>query len=118
MPDFVNRWATFWSQPTPEAVRELTHPDIVLRWPGQAAPITGADAWAARVAGTIARFPDLRLEVTGHAQEGETLFISWRGFATVNDEPAEWEGIDRMTIRDGVVVDSLVAFDTTALRAP
>jgi hypothetical protein len=73
-----------------------------------------------RTSNAAARTPapaDSGTQASGHAQEGETLFISWRGFATVGGAPAEWEGIDRMTIRAGVVVDSLVVFDRSALGA-
>ncbi|MDO3703287.1 nuclear transport factor 2 family protein [Micromonospora sp. C28SCA-DRY-2] len=117
MPDFVERWAAAWGDPTPEKIRTLSDPDIVLTWPGLAEPIRGADAWASRVAGTLQRFPDLRLEVTDHAQRDDLLFISWRARATVAGVAIEWQGIDRMRMRDGVVTESLVAFDTAPLRA-
>ncbi|MGC9668645.1 nuclear transport factor 2 family protein [Planosporangium sp. 12N6] len=117
MNGFVERWTAAWASPTPEKIRTLTDPDIVLTWPGLAEPIRGADAWVNRVAGTLDRFPDLRLEVTGHAQRDDLLFISWRAHATVGGAATEWQGVDRMRMRNGVVVESLVAFDTAALRA-
>jgi SnoaL-like protein len=117
MPDIVDQWAAAWDSPTPDKVRSLTDPDIVLTYPGLPEPIRGVDAWAARVAGMLERFPDLRLEITDHAQRDDMVFISWRGHATVGGVSIEWEGIDRMRMRNGVVVKSLVAFDTAPLRA-
>lgn len=117
MTDFVDRWATAWGSPTPEKIRTLTDSEIVLTWPGLPEPIRGADAWVARVAGTLDRFPDLRLEVTDYAQRDDLLFISWRARATVGGVETEWQGIDRMRMRNDVVVESLVAFDTAPLRA-
>ena len=62
------------------------------------------------------RFPDVRLTVTGHATADDLCFISWHGTATAAGHPLAWEGIDRMRLRDGLVVDSMVAFDTAGLR--
>ncbi|MFF5208390.1 nuclear transport factor 2 family protein [Streptosporangium sp. NPDC000396] len=114
--DFVTRWAAFWNAPDPARLDTLTDPDIVLRWPGQPEPIRGRQAWSAQVAGALQRFPDLRLEVTGHAFNDDLSFISWRATATANGEVISWEGIDRMRLKNGVVVDSMVAFDTAGLR--
>jgi hypothetical protein len=115
--DFIERWAAAWSEPTPDKIRGLTDPDIVMSWPGLAEPIRGAEAWATRVAGTLQRFPDLRLEVTEHAQRDDVMFVSWRAHATIDGVATKWQGIDRMRLRNGVVTESLVAFDTAPLRA-
>ncbi|MFI5897011.1 nuclear transport factor 2 family protein [Actinoplanes sp. NPDC051513] len=117
MMDFVDRWAGFWSAPDPARVDDLAAPEIELRYPGLAEPLRGVEAWRDRVASIVDRFPDIRLTVTDHAAAGDLCFVSWRGNATVNGKSLSWEGIDRMRLRDGLVVDSLVAFDTAALRA-
>ncbi|GII57195.1 hypothetical protein Pth03_55840 [Planotetraspora thailandica] len=116
MSDFVNRWAAFWSAPDPDRVHTLAAPGIVLRYPGQAEPIRGIEAWKARVASVVERFPDVRLEITHHATSGDLCFISWRATATSEGTPISWEGIDRMLLKDGVVVDSMVAFDPAGPR--
>ena len=118
MNDFIGRWAAAWGAPTPSAVSALAADDIKLSWPGTPEPIEGAPAWAARVAAMLDRFPDLRLEVTGHAWRDDLVFISWQGRATVGGTTVTWPGIDRMRLLDGRVTESLVAFDTSPLRAP
>ncbi|WP_431679270.1 nuclear transport factor 2 family protein [Kitasatospora sp. KL5] len=115
--DFVARWADFWDAPDPARLGGLSAPDIVLRWPGRAEPIRGLESWSQQVAGALARFPDLRLEVVADAGNGSVSFIAWRAGATVEGRPVQWEGVDRMELRDGLVVDSTVVFDTAALRA-
>jgi len=117
MTEFVDRWAAFWSAPDPARVGELAASEIELRYPGLAEPVRGVEAWRDRVASIVERFPDIRLTVTEHAAVGDVCFVSWRGSATVGGKPIAWEGIDCMHLRDGVVVDSLVAFDTAPLRA-
>ena len=116
MEEFVERWAAFWEAPDPARVDELAAPDIELRFPGLPEPLHGVEAWRERVASMVERFPDLRLTVTAHAAAGDLCFVSWHGTATASGRPVMWDGIDRMRLRDGLVVDSLVAFDTARLR--
>jgi ketosteroid isomerase-like protein len=116
MNEFVDRWAAFWAAPDPARVGELAAADIELRYPGQPEPLRGLQAWRERVASIVERLPDVRLTVTAHATAGDVCFVSWRGTATAGGHPIAWEGIDRMRVRNGLVVDSLVAFDTGGLR--
>jgi hypothetical protein len=116
MRDFVGRWAAFWSSPDPARVGELAAPGIELRYPGLPEPLRGIEAWRERVAAVVGRFPDVRLAVTAYAMVDDLCFVSWRGTATAAGQPIAWEGIDRMRLRAGLVVDSLVAFDTAGLR--
>ena len=115
---FVQQWADAWARPDPAAIDALADPAIRVRWPGRDEPITGADDWGKQVARLRERLPDLRLEVTGHAVGDGVTFISWRARATVAGRPAEWQGIDRMRLRDGRVAEALVVFDSAALTAP
>jgi SnoaL-like domain len=117
MKQFVDRWAAFWQAPDPARVGELAAGDIELRYPGLPEPLRGIEAWRERVASIVRRFPDVRLAVTAYAAAGDLWFVSWRGTATADGHPIAWEGIDRMRLRDGLVVDSMVAFDTAGLRA-
>ncbi|WP_371476678.1 nuclear transport factor 2 family protein [Kitasatospora sp. NBC_00315] len=114
--DFADRWSAFWAEPDPASLGTLSHPEIVLHWPGRPEPIVGLDHWQAQVAGTLERFPDLRLRVTAHARSGSVVFIGWEATATVDGRTAVWEGVDRMRLVGGLVVESTVVFDTAALR--
>jgi len=116
MNDFVERWAAFWAAPDPDAVHAIADEGIVLRYPGVTEPMTGIDAWKERVASIVERFPDVRLDVTHHATVDDLCFISWRASATSQGRPISWEGTDRMLLRNGRVIDSMVAFDTSGLR--
>ncbi|WP_052390381.1 nuclear transport factor 2 family protein [Streptomyces sp. NRRL B-24484] len=116
--DFVERWAAFWAAPDPAGLDGLSAPDIVLEWPGREEPIRGLDAWRQQVAGALARFPGLVLEVVADAADGDTSFVAWRAAASVDGRAVHWQGVDRMELRDGLVVRSVVVFDTAPLRAP
>ena len=116
MEEFVDRWAEFWSAPDPARLGQLAAADIELRYPGLPEPLRGLEAWREQVASIVRRLPDVRLAVTAYAKNGDLCFVSWRGNATAGGRPITWEGIDRMRLRDGLVVDSMVAFDTAGLR--
>ncbi|AYG04622.1 nuclear transport factor 2 family protein [Gryllotalpicola protaetiae] len=116
MTDFVDRWAAFWAAPNPDGVETIADEGIVLRYPGVPEPMTGVDAWKERVASIVERFPDVRLDVTYHATVDDLCFISWRASATSQGRAISWEGTDRMLLRNGRVIDSMVAFDTSGFR--
>src|SRR5690348_13510822 len=116
MTTFVQQWTDAWGAPDPARIGELCAPDVELTWPGQTDPIRGQDAWRARVAAVLTRFPDLTLTPTAHTPRDDVVFISWRAEATVAGTRVSWPGIDRMRLANGVVAESLVTFDTAALR--
>lgn len=111
---FVERFRRVWAKPRPDDFATLITPDAVAVWPGLE-PIRGID-YPKHIAGLLALVPDLRLDVTEHAEAGEMTFISWQASATVNGRPLEWTGIDRFRVRDGRAVEALVAYDTLPLR--
>jgi len=111
---FVERFGRFWADPDPERVAELVAPDAVITWPGLG-PIRGTE-YPEHMAGILMVVPDLRLEVTEHAEAGELAFISWRARATVGGEALEWTGIDRFRVRDGRALEGLIAYDSMPLQ--
>ncbi|MDQ3735199.1 MAG: nuclear transport factor 2 family protein [Actinomycetota bacterium] len=110
---FVERFQQVWAHPQPDAFATLVTPDAVAAWPGLE-PIRGLD-YPKHIAGLLALAPDLRLDVTEHAEAGEVTFISWQAQATVNGQPLSWTGIDRFRLRDGRATEVLVACDTLPL---
>jgi hypothetical protein len=64
----------------------------------------------------LQRLPDLRLEVTDHATNGATAFISSRARATVGGAPMGWTGTDRVVVRDGRSVVMEVIYDTAPIK--
>lgn len=111
---FVERFERFWANPDPDRVSELVAPDAVASWPGMD-PIRGTE-YPEHIARILALAPDLRLDVSAHAQAGEVVFISWRARATAGGEALEWTGIDRFRLRDGRAVEGLIAYDTLPLQ--
>lgn len=111
--DFVPRFAELWANPSRDKVLPLVDDDVTGHWPGSAEPTRGADAYADRIAQVLELLPDLTLTVTAHAAHEDTVFISWHG--TARDGQLELEGIDRIRLRNGRVIDNLIRFDPTVL---
>ena len=78
-------------------------------------PVSGTE-YPQHMARILELVPDLRLEVTDHAEAGEMVFISWRARASAGTETLEWSGIDRFRVQDGKAVEALIAYDTAPLQ--
>lgn len=51
------------------------------------------------------------------ASEGEGLFIHWVARATdVDGQPIEHTGVDRITVREGMVVENRIFFDRASFE--
>ncbi len=113
----VEGFARFWANPDPKVLPPLLAEDVVGHFPGDAEPVRGRDAYVAWIARLLELLPDLRLEVAEHATNGEFHFIRWIARATGAKGPFEFSGIDRIRVRDGLVTENYVVFDTARFAA-
>lgn len=113
----VEGFARFWADPNPEALPPALAEDVVGHFPGDPAPVRGRDAYVARIAKFLELLPDLRLEVAEHATNGELHFIRWIARATGAKGRIEFSGIDRIHVRDGLVMENIVVFDTALFES-
>jgi hypothetical protein len=62
--------------------------------------------------------PDLRLEVAEHTMtpDGEFGFSRWVMHATGANGPFELDGMDRTRVRDGLVCENYVFFDSAQFQ--
>ena len=104
-------FAEFWANPTPEAVRpEFFTSDVVGYWPD--AEVHGVSQYTARLKELLTLLPDLRLEVGDYADNGEHIFVRWILRATGRHGAFELGGVDRIKVRDGLVAENRIYFDT------
>jgi len=54
--------------------------------------------------------------VAEHAQHGDVTFVNWVMHATGQHGPFELTGIDRVRVRDGLVRENVIVFDTAAFE--
>jgi hypothetical protein len=107
----------FWSHPDPGLVPAVLTEDVVGHWAGRDEPVRGRDDYTRCIAALVEALPDIRLEVGEHAQSGEFFFIRWIMRATGEHGPFELTGIDRLRLRDGIVAENVIVFDTAAFEA-
>jgi hypothetical protein len=113
----VEGFAKFWATPDATLVGPMLTPDIKGYWPWTDVPVQGVADYVDRLAKVIAYVPEIRLTVGEHATNGNATFIRWimhgRGVAG----PFELSGIDRLILRDGLVAENVIRFDSGQLRA-
>jgi hypothetical protein len=110
----VKGFEAFWSNPVPALVPAVLTEDVVGHWPGRDEPVRGPEDYTSCIAAILAALPDLRLDVAEHAEAGEFAFIRWIMHATGSHGPFRLSGIDRVRVRDGLVAENVVVFDTAA----
>ncbi len=112
--DFVQRFAEFWADPSPEKMGALLTPDVVLIQP-LSAPMHGLDAARTEFGRLFAWLPDLRATVDAWGASGPDLFIEFRLAATVGGRRVEWPVVDRFVLRGDKAVKRVTYFDALPL---
>jgi SnoaL-like domain len=120
--EFVQRFAAFWADPSPEKMLTLLTPNVVLIQP-LSAPMHGLDAAQADFRKLFAWLPDLRAAVDAWGVRGDALFIEFRLSATVGGRRVEWPVVDRFVLRGDKASRRVTYFDAlplllAVLRAP
>jgi hypothetical protein len=108
----VEMFAGFWANPDASVIPGALAEDVVGHFPGEPRPVRGPAAYTAWVARVLELLPDLRLEVAEHAANGEFTFIRWIARARGANGTFEFSGMDRIRVRDGLVKENIVVFDT------
>lgn len=104
----------FWSKPDPKNAMEVLHPEVVSYWPGLNAPVIGPVNYVGCLAALVQMLPDVRLVIPEHAYAENLYFVSWIMLATGKNGFFELEGVDRIRLCDGLLIENLVIFDTAA----
>ena len=103
----VTRLRTFWTAETVERFPDRT--------------CTGPDEIGAYFQDLFDAVPDVRMEILGIAENGETVLLHWRATGThtggpfaginVTGKRIEVDGMDQFTVRDDKIVSNFVVFD-------
>jgi uncharacterized protein (TIGR02246 family) len=99
------RYRDAWAARDVDAIMAAVAPDVVLDRVTAGERIEGADALRAHLEEVFARWPDLAL--TEHALRvgGDFAVSEWTVTVTGDDgRRLAWDGVDVVTVRDGLVV--------------
>jgi steroid delta-isomerase-like uncharacterized protein len=114
---FASIYEQFWQAPDRNIVPTVITEDIIANWPGPHGIGSGVTHYLKQIDRILTVIPDIKLEVIDYLAEGETAFLEFRAYGTVNGQPVEFFGIDRFKVaEDGRVYDSKVCFDPAVLH--
>lgn len=111
----VEAFERFWANPDPSLVASVLTTDVRGYWPWNNTPVQGVGAYVDAIAKIIEYVPGLRLTVSHHATNGNCTFVQWIMHGNGVSGRFELAGIDRMILRDGLVAENLIRFDSGQL---
>jgi ketosteroid isomerase-like protein len=111
-------FAEFWKAPDLTYIPSIITDDVVGHWPGGRI-VRGRDEYLKALEELLAALPDLSLDVKEQAmsEDGEFGFTRWVMHATGANGPFELDGMDRTRVRDGLVCENYVFWDTAQFQA-
>ena len=116
---FVEQFAAGWAAGGPaerfvDHFARLSTPQVLLVQP-LSPPLRGRAGLRRLAESLFGAMPDLRGEVLrwGPAADGVMIELTLRG--TLGGRPVEWTVVDRVVLRDGLVVERRSYFDPTPL---
>lgn len=112
---FVEAWAAIWRDHDGERWPNLLHEDGVLRNPFGA---LSRDELPGYMTGLVAGIADHRITPLSWGATGDGVLIEWLMTGRIGDAPLEVHGVDRFTLRDGLVVEGVAYFDPAPFRTP
>jgi ketosteroid isomerase-like protein len=112
--EFVERFRRFWATPDPAALDELLHDDARLVQPLMPEARSRV-AYAEAMRRLLAVMPDLHGRTLRWAHTEDGVLIEHTLAGTLGGKPFSWDLTDRITLRDGRVVERIAYFDPLPL---
>jgi ketosteroid isomerase-like protein len=100
-----------WARPRVDDFMALLHPDVVLEQP-VTPTIRGIEAARRDFARLLQWLPEAVGTVHGWAASGDTLFVEWVLRARLGGAPLEVPMVDRIVVRDALIVHRTAFFDS------
>ena len=112
--EFVERFKCFWAAPDPAALDDLLHDHAHLVQPLMPEARSRA-AYAETTRRLLTVIPDLhgRTRRWGPTEDGVLIEHTLAG--TLGGKPLSWDLTDRITLRDGRVIERIAYFDPLSL---
>ena len=105
----VERYRAGWFGHDVDAIMAVVSADVVFHNLTAGERVEGAEAFRAHVAGIHERWPDLGFREHALYLAADTGIVEWTARATTTDgRKLEWDGIDVINCRDGLIVRNAV----------
>ena len=108
--EFVDRFRRFWAAPDPAELEGLLHDDARLVQPMMPTARSRAQ-YAAMTAQLLRVMPDLHGTTHRWAETEDGVMIEHTLAGTLGGKPLRWDIADRITLREGRVVERIAYFD-------
>jgi ketosteroid isomerase-like protein len=113
----VDRYRAGWFGHDVEAIMAVVADDVVFHNVTAGERVEGAAAFRAHVAGIHERWPDLGFDEHALYLAADAAVVEWTAHATRADgRQIEWDGIDVIECRDGLIVRNAVYSSGSAPR--
>jgi len=113
---FVDRFAAAWAAKDGAAFLRLWHPEGRLHYPFASRVIRGDEIGKLNDL-TKANAPHLTWKLLDWTRRGDVIVIEWESSNRYGERVLTWRGVDKLTLRDGKVIEEVVYADTAPLQA-
>ncbi|MDP3854165.1 nuclear transport factor 2 family protein [Phenylobacterium sp.] len=113
---FVDRFAAAWAAKDGQAFLALWHAEGKLHYPFASRIIGGHEIGKLNDL-TKVNAPDLTWKLIDWTSRGDVVVIEWESSNRYGGRVVTWRGVDKLTLRDGKVIEEIVYSDTAPLQA-
>jgi len=113
---FVNDFAAAWAARDGDAFLALWDPHGRLHYPFANRVIMGAEIGKLNDL-TKTHAPQLTWKLVDWTSRGDVVVIEWESSNRYGEHVIVWRGVDKMTLRDGKIIEEIVYCDTAPLQA-
>lgn len=113
---FVDRFQSAWASSDPDQLAALLADDVVLIQPVMPVSV-GKAAAREGFARLLRMIPDLHVVVHEWATRNDVVLIEFTLTGTFGGREVAWPAVDRIRLRDGLIVERISYFDSMPLNA-
>jgi hypothetical protein len=113
---FVGRFEQAWASRSSEAFQSLWHPEGELHYPFAGRVIKGSEIGLLNEI-QAASAPELTWELIHWTARGDVVVVEWECSNRYGEAIVTWRGVDKLTLRDGRIIEEVVYADTAPLQA-
>lgn len=113
---FVDKFQRAWSSRRDEDFVAIWHPDGRLVYPFASRVIRG-DELPLLNGITKQNAPDLKWKMLDWTWRGQTVVVEWESSNVYGGNEVVWRGVDKLTLRDGRIMEEVVYADTAPFQA-
>ncbi|MGH9949715.1 MAG: nuclear transport factor 2 family protein [Pyrinomonadaceae bacterium] len=114
--EFVKKFVGAWETRDSDRFLAIWHPDGKLRSPFYNREVLGIEI--GRLNELLkSQIPDLMWKLIDWTWRGNVVVIEWENANRYGEKTVTWRGVDKLTLRDGKIIEEIVYADTAPVHA-